>query len=252
MINLYRQLELILPRSHLARLTSLFVLLSCLLPVSQVQATNITTPFSAEYFVYRNGTKIGERTHSLKKQENDYLFESLMHTTGFAALLKSVQVTEQSHWRLNNNHVQPQRYEYLDSSDDSRTAKITFDWQKQRVTNRVGNKPWAMDLPVGTQDKFGYMLALMHDLQKGNTTPEYQIADGGRIKTYRFVNKGKVLLNTELGKLETIKLQRIRVGKEKRKVFIWCVPSLGYLPVRIERHKKSAVYTMLIQKIEGL
>lgn len=251
MTNRYRQLELILPRLHPARLTSLLVLLSCLLIIPQAQAINITSPFSAEYYVIRNGSKIGERTHILNKQKDGYLFESRMHTTGLAALLKSGEVTERSHWQLNNNHVQPQRYEYLDSSDDSRTAKLLFDWQKQRVTNRVGDKPWGMDLPAGTQDKFGYMLALMHDLQQGNATPEYQIADGGRLKTYRFVNKGKVLLDTELGKLETIKLRRIRVGKENRKVFIWCAPSLGYLPVRIERHKKGAVYTMLIQKIKG-
>ena len=250
MTNLYRQLELILPRLRPARLTSLFVLLSCLL-IPQAQATDITSLFSAEYYVIRNGSKIGERTHTLSKQGNGYLFESRMHTTGLAALLKSGEVTERSHWQLSNNHVQPQRYEYIDSSDDSRTAKLMFDWQGQRVTNSVGNKPWGMELPAGTQDKFGYMLALMHDLQQGITNPEYKIADGGRLKTYRFINEGKILLDTELGKLETIKLQRILVGKKNRKVYIWCAPSLGYLPVRIERHKKSTVYTMLIQKIEG-
>lgn len=251
MTNLYRQRELILPRLRLTKLVSLFVLLSCLPGIPLAQAANITTPFTAEYHVIRNGDKIGERTHTLHKQENGYLFEARMHTTGLAALLKSGEVTERSHWQLRNNHVQPQRYEYLDSSDDSRTTRLQFDWQNQRVTNRVGNKPWGMDIPVGTQDKFGYMLALMHDLQHGNLMPEYQIADGGRLKTYRFISKGKVLLDTALGKLETIKLQRIRVGKEKRKVFIWCAPSLGYLPVKIERHKKGTIYTMLIQKIKG-
>lgn len=216
-----------------------------------LHAETITRPFTAQYEVSRNDSKIGERIHQLSKTDDGYLFEARMHTTGLAALLKPGEVTERSHWLLNNNRVQPQHYEYLDSSDDSRTTRLQFDWQHQRVTNRIGDKPWGMDIPTGTQDKFGYMLALMHDLQQGNTAPEYQIADGGRLKTYRFVSKGKVMLDTVLGKLETIKLQRIRVGKKNRKIFIWCAPSLGYLPVKIERHKKDTVYTMLIQKIEG-
>lgn len=237
-----------MPRLHLAKLICLLVLLSC----QPAIAANITTPFSAEYHVIRNGSKIGERTHTLHRQENGYLFEAQMYTTGLAALLKPGEIIERSHWLLRNNHVQPQRYEYLDSSDNSRTTKLRFDWQQQRVTNHVGEKLWAMNVLKGTQDKFGYMLALMHDLQQGNTMPEYQIADGGRLKTYQFVSKGKVELDTALGKLETIKLERIRSGKKNRKVFIWCAPSLGYLPVKIERYKKDTVYTMLIQNIKGL
>jgi hypothetical protein len=225
--------------------------LSCLPGIPSAQAENITTPFRAKYDVIRNGDKIGERTHALHKQENGYLFEARMHTTGLAALLIPGEVTERSYWLLSNNHVQPQRYEYLDSSDNSRTTRLQFDWQRRRVTNRVGDEAWGMDILAGTQDKFGYMLALMHDLHHGNTIPEYQVADGGRLKTYRFVSRGKALLDTALGKLETIKLQRIRADKKNRKVFIWCAPSLGYLPVKIERHKKGTVYTMLLQKITG-
>lgn len=251
MTNLYRQRDSIFPKSQTTRLSGLLVLLSCLAGIPLAQATDITTPFIAEYQVSRNDSKIGERTHKLNKQGNSYLYEARMHTTGLAALLKPGEITERSLWSLTNNHVQPQHYEYIDSSDNARTTNLQFDWPNQRVTNRVGDKPWNMDIPADTQDKFGYMLALMHDLQQGNTTAEYKIADGGRLKTYRFVSKGKVLLDTALGKLETIKLQRIRIGKENRKVFVWCAPSLGYIPVKIERHKKDTIYTMLIQNIEG-
>jgi hypothetical protein len=226
-------------------------MLSCLPSISLAHAEDITVPFTAEYHVIRNDAVIGERTHTLHKRENGYLFEARTQATGLAALLMPGEVTERSFWLLNNNHVQPQRYEYLDSSDNSRTTRLQFDWQRQRVTNSVGDKAWGMDIPVGTQDKFGYVLALMRDLQHGNTTPEYQVADGGRLKAYRFVSKGRVLLDTALGKLETIKLQRIRADKKNRKVFIWCAPSLGYLPVKIERHKKDTVYSMLLHAIKG-
>lgn len=251
MTNLYRQAELILPRSSLARLAGLFFLLCCLPTILLAQATSITTPFSAEYHVFRNGSKIGERTQALRKQDNGYLYEAQMHTTGLAAFLKPGNITERSYWLLKNDLVQPQRYEYFDSSDDSRTTKLLFDWQNLRVTNHVGDTPWTMEILADTQDKYGYMLALMHDLQAGKASRDYTIADGGRLKTYRFKNLGQQLLDTTLGKLETIKLQRIRVGKTNRKVFIWFAPSLGYLPVKVERHKKGSVFTMLLQHVEG-
>lgn len=237
--------------SRLTRFSFLLVLLSCLPGIILASESNITRPFTAEYHVFRNDSKIGERVHRLHTQENGYVFEAHMHTTGLAALLKSGEIIERSHWLLSNNHVQPQVYEYIDSNDDSRATKLQFDWPQQRVTNNVGDNQWAMDIPAGAQDKFGYMLALMKDLQQGNTAPVYQIADGGLMKTYRFVPKGKVVLDTTVGKLETIKLQRVRLGKKNSQLFIWCAPSLGYLPVKIERQKKDTVYTMLIQKIEG-
>mgnify|MGYP000102940077 CR=1 FL=1 len=240
-----------MPSLPLTRFVSLLILGMCLTGATLARATDITTPFSADYQVTRNGSKIGERTHVLDKHEKGYLYEARMRTTGLAALLKPARITERSYWSLSDNRVQPQQYEYLDSSDDSRTAKLQFDWSRRHVTNDIGDEPWGMTVPAGTQDKFGYMLALMQDLQQGNTTPEYQVADGGLLKTYRFTYEGKMVLDTALGKLETVKLRRIRAGKEDRKVFIWCAPALGYLPVRIERHKKGTVYTMLIQKMEG-
>lgn len=206
--------------------------------------------FTAEYTVSRNGSDIGVRTHSLKKNSQGYVYTARMQTTGFAAFLKPVEITESSEWLLHNNKIIPQQYTYHDSSDSQRDTLLTFNWQDKTVTNKVANDSWKMSIPVGAQDKFGYLLSLMRDLQHGNTNPIYKIADGGRLKTYRFTPMSKELLQTPLGKLPTLKLRRTRVGKEHRKVYIWCAPSLGYLPVKIERHKKNNIYTMLIEKLE--
>jgi len=207
-------------------------------------------PFTAVYKVSRNNSDIGVRTHALSLKDNQYIYHASMHATGFASIIKPGEVSETSQWRLSNDRVVPLLYEYRDSNNDSRHAQLKFNWQKNSVTNKVGNKPWEMAIPNGTQDKFSYMLALMQDLQHGRKNTEYKIADGGRLKTYRFTTLKNETITTPLGKFNTVKLQRTRVGKKNRVTYIWLLPEKHYLPVKIERHKGDNVYTMLITDLK--
>ena len=226
------------------------LLLALLSPLSQ--AGDSFPSFLAEYTVSRNGTEIGIRTHSVSRTQHNYLYEGSMHTTGLASLIKPGTITERSHWTIEQQRVVPQKYEYLDSSDEKRNSFLQFDWLTNTVTNHVGNKPWKMSIPIGTQDKFGYMLSLMQDLQRGQTRPEYKIADGGRLKTYRFKSLGSELIETPAGQFKALKLRSTRVGKKNIFTYVWCLPEKKYLPVKIQRHKKDNVYTMLLSHVTGL
>jgi len=208
--------------------------------------------FIAEYTVSRNGNDIGVRTHRLFHTGHNYLYEATMHTTGLASLFKPGTITERSHGRLHQQRIVPQRYEYLDSSNTARNAYLKFDWNRLSVTNHVGNTPWQMSIPLGAQDKFGYMLSLMQDLKQGQTTTEYKIADGGRLKTYLFTALGNEVIVTPAGKYTAVKLRRTRLGKNNRITYIWCLPEKHYLPIKIERHKKDTIYTMLLSHVSGL
>jgi len=232
------------------RLISLAICWLCLANSTPLLAEHDFTPFTATYTVSRNDTEIGIRTHQLSQQNGQYLYKAKMHTVGLARLFKSGEVTEQSQWQLKNKKIVPVSYEYNDSSDKERHTLLKFDWPNNSVTNHVGKKPWMMDIPEGTQDKFGYMITLMHDLQHGKKNPEYKIADGGRLKTYQFKTLKTELIETPFGSFETLKLQRTRVGKKNRITYLWCLPEKNYLPIKIERHKGGNVYTMLLNKLK--
>ena len=231
-------------------LISMLASLLCLFNSPLLLAEHRFEPFTAVYTVSRNGSEIGVRTHKLTQQDNLYLYEARMHTTGLASLIKPGVITERSQWLLQNKQIVPINYEYRDSSDDDRFSQLIFDWQKHSVTNHVGNKPWKMTIPDGTQDKFGYMLALMHDLKHGEKNPQYKIADGGRLKTYQFKTLATEVITTAAGRFKTVKLQRIRVGKKNRITYIWCLPEKNFLPIKIERHKRDNIYTMELTKLE--
>jgi len=207
-------------------------------------------PFTAVYQVSRNDTEIGIRTHTLESKDGQYIYHASMHATGFASLFKPGAITETSEWELKNGYVIPLNYEYRDSDKAKRHTQLKFNWEKNSVTNIVGNKPWKMNIPKGTQDKFSYMLALMQDLQHGKMNPEYKIADGGRLKTYQFKALQNETISTPLGEFDTLKLQRIRVGKKNRITYLWVLPEKNYLPLKIERHKGGNVFTMIITKLK--
>ena len=208
------------------------------------------SPFTAVYKVSRNNSDIGIRTHDLSLKKNQYIYHATMHATGFASILKSGEVSETSQWQLNNDQIVPLRYEYRDTDNDNRHAQLEFNWDKNSVTNKVGKKPWKMKIPVGTQDKFSYMLALMQDLKHGKKNTEYKIADGGRLKTYQFTTLKKETITTPLGEFNTVKLQRTRVGKKNRITYLWLLPEKHYLPIKVERHKGGNVYTMVITELK--
>lgn len=206
--------------------------------------------FTAIYTVSRNNTDIGVRTHTLSLKNDHYVYQASMHATGFASLFKSGEVTEVSRWTLKNDAVVPLSYEYRDTDKEKRHAQLEFDWETNSVTNKVGNKPWKMSIPNGTQDKFSYMLALMQDLQHGKKNTEYKIADGGRLKTYQFKTLKNETITTPIGKFNTVKLQRVRAGKKNRVTYLWVLPEKHYLPIKIERHKGDNVFTMMISELK--
>ncbi len=232
------------------KLTLFLVSFLALVFSAPLYAEHPFTPFTAVYKVSRNNTDIGVRTHRLTQHSDHYIYQADMHATGFASLFKSGEVIEVSQWQLRSDQIVPIRYEYRDSDNEKRHAELNFNWQTNSVTNRVGKKPWKMSIPDGTQDKFSYMLALMQDLQHGKKKAEYKIADGGRLKTYQFKVLNNETINTPIGELNTIKLQRVRTGKKNRITYLWVSPEKHYLPVKIERHKDDNVFTMMITELK--
>jgi hypothetical protein len=111
-----------------------------------------------------------------------------------------------------------------------------------RVHNDVADSKWEMDIPVGTLDKLVSQLGMMHALARGQTDITFKIADGGKLKEYRFKVVGEETLETPAGTFETVKITRLR-DDNKRETYVWCAPALHYLPVRIwQREKDDAEY----------
>lgn len=189
---------------------------------------------------------VGSTHRKLEDKGNGYyIFESVTKPGGIAKLFTSGKVVERSYWRLLDNKLVPQEYEYTHSGDKKRNVKVKFDWDNNKVTNTVNGDPWTMDVEEETLDKLIFQLAVMYDLSQGATLLMYQVADGGKTKTYNIDIVGEERVVTELGTFNTIKVVRTN---NDRTTTMWCAKELQYLPAKIEQQKKddSAVTAELV------
>jgi hypothetical protein len=200
--------------------------------------------FEASYQLQRGNLNIGTSTISLaNKAHNEYLYESRSLPASWASWLFRDKLFESSRGHIIDNQVRPDRYHYQRTgSSREREAILSFDWGNMTVENNVQDSPWKMDIPAGTLDKLVSQLGMMLALGEGKTEVTFNIADGGKLKEYRFKVLGRETLELPAGRFDTVKITKLRDNK-RRETYIWCAPELNYLPVRIwQREKDEAVY----------
>lgn len=228
--------------------------LFCLPSAAHAEDGPLLRPFTAVYTVHRDDIGvIGENQRTLSTgKDGRYVYESVARATGWVAWMFKDEVVERSTWTYADSHIRPLEYIYDRSRGRTqRRVRLAFDWERKLVTNTIGKDAWRMPIPEGAQDKLVYQLSLMRDMQRPNRPSlTYRIADGGTLKTYQFAVLGEEDISTPLGKLRTIKIERIN---DKRDTTVWLAPRLQYLPVRIRQtDKDGSELSMQLKSLAGL
>jgi len=184
-----------------------------------------------------------------------YLYESRREPRGVLALLRGDIIVERSEGlRDARDALRPLHYRYR-RSGGSKDRKLSIDFAWNTATENIlarGDR-WRLSVPEGTLDKLIYVLALMRDLATGRTDLEYTIADGGKLKHYRFRRDGRERIETALGNYQTVRLQRIHHTNTTRATTLWFAPSLSYLPVRINHRDRHGTRISLgIEALTGI
>ncbi|KAJ0336341.1 hypothetical protein COL154_014362, partial [Colletotrichum chrysophilum] len=197
--------------------------------------------FSANYLVQLDGIQAGELKRSLTTvSPNLRRFTSVSQAKGVFSLFKPDVIEETSLWHEVNGRVRPSQYLYeRTGGDNDRYLRMDFDWSDKLVHIDDHKHPWTLDISGQTLDKLVYQLTLMDDLAAHKTSLSYEIADGGKLKTYTIDVLGKEKVTTPLGKIEAIKLMRHRDHPKDRQTTLWCAPALDYLPVKLEHVEKD-------------
>jgi len=210
--------------------------------------------FTASYVLQAYGTMVGRSEWRLiPVSDKRFIWESRSESAGPAALIHDVDVTERSTSELHGASFRPLLYQYdRHAENGARNVRVAFDWSDGIVLNTVGGHTWRMAIPAGTFDKLSYLLVLMQDLADGRRSMQYPVADGGQLKRYALRAVGSETLETALGTLETLIIERLRHADD-RHATLWCAPSLGYLPVKLEhRDGEGRLVSMHIESIEGM
>lgn len=208
------------------------------------QASALPQNFQNQYISSALGFRVTV-THSLN-QLDDGNYQMRFRAE---AWFGSVEETSILRWDKEKSRVIPLHYQYKRRGvGRNRDAELTFDWDKQTVTNNVQNTSWKMDINQHVQDKLSYQLQLQQDLLDGKKKFVYQIADGGRLKDYGFEVVGEEKLTTPLGTFDTVKVKRSRENEDERSTYAWLAKEWNYLLVSMQQSEKKETYTINLNK----
>lgn len=219
------------------------LLITLLLSPTLSFAAGAPKTFDNQYKAKLYGFNITVTNRLTKHADNHYdlLFK-------FDSMIGNITETSSMQWDQAKQTIKPLHYVYKRRGlGKDRDADLTFDWNKKTVTNKVQQTNWKMDITQRVQDKLSYQIQLQQDLISGQKNFSYQIADGGHLKEYTFATLGEEILDTPLGKVNTVKVKRSR-DNDKRVTYAWLAKDWNYLLVRLQQEEKGSKYTIYIHK----
>lgn len=223
--------------------------LSC---VAAAQEAPVPPAFSASYEIHAGALSVGKMVRRFRVNETgDYSFESEVRPTGVIALFHDAKIEEISAGTISAAALRPTHYQYMrNGGNKDRKTTIVFDWDAKSITTSVQGDSWKMPTQPEVLDKLVYQIALMQDLATGKKELSYQVADGGKIKTYELALTGEELIITPKGRFNTIRVEYQSSGSS-RKTTLWCAREAHFLPVQIAyREKDGQITTAVLSALE--
>jgi hypothetical protein len=216
------------------------------------EASSSSPPaFEARYRVSAAGFAVGVMDRRFERLANGrFLFRSVTQASGLAKLFKRERVEETSEGTvLDDDALRPDLYRYIRSGGKPKTVEIAFDWDVPRVVNTVNSDSWNLSILPGTVDRLVYQLLIMRDVARGDSpTLDYPVADGGKLKTYRFETTGSEAVEVPLGRFEALRLER-RYEKADTWATVWVAPDLHHLPVRVHHHERGVTTKVALEHV---
>jgi hypothetical protein len=214
-------------------------------------------PHRAEYLLTRDGLAVADLVMELEATaDGGYRYHSetrphrtiqlIMHLSSDVAA--PARVVEESRGRPLDGRFRPDHYRHLRENEDGRTLTVTFDWPRESANMLSEGRPWRMDVPPDAQDKLSVLLALRLDLARGVPELTYPVADGGKLKDYRYRRTGEARIDSALGPIETITLSRTK-NDGPVDYRLWVAAELNHVPVRVERSEGGALWRMELTRL---
>lgn len=226
-----------MPIRSLLTLVSIFATL-LLAPI--VSASDLK-PFRAVYEA-RYGAFEVTATRSLSGSADNWRLD-------FQADSFFADINEYSRFLSQDGQLSPLHYEYRRSGlGRNRHTSLNFERGENRVVNLTNADRTLENAPEKTQDKISYQLQLALDVAAGRQDLHYVVADGKKFREYRFTVAGKETLQTPLGEVETVKVQRVREDDD-RETNIWFAPAWNYALVKLQQNEDGETYQIALTEL---
>lgn len=172
----------------------------------------------------------------IRQQDGKYSLTSKTKAKGFVSLFfgNLVQISEGS---ITEQGLRPDVYTYHYGSSDRKLQRAAFNWEAGALQLHSSKGDRTVDLPTGTQDFLSFMYQFMFSPPLENM--RISMTNGKKIDTYDYSFEGEENLQTLIGALNTVHLQRSSSDEEKTE--IWLATEYQYLPVKIRKTEKDGM-----------
>ena len=198
-------------------------------------------PYSANYKASISGVPFGgSGSRSLMLNDDG------SWTLDFGASAALFKMEETSTFAVKNNRVVPQQYTYERPGLLGRRPLQTadFDWKTKKVNWKRQEDKWSIELQDGAIDNLAYQLQLRLDIAAGKRDGlSYLIADDDEVYRRDFVIEGEEVLETQAGKLETVRI-KIKRDTDKRATWIWLAKNWNYFLVKFLQKEGGSEYVI--------
>ena len=159
-------------------------------------------------------------------------------------------VLETSEFSFAGGQLKPSRYDYTRRRmRKSKQAFITFDYGSKTLQHQDGTS----ELIGGTLDKPSYQYQLRLDLanlapsERSSSTFEYVVADGDKLKHYRFRFAGEEVLATPKGDILTVKIERVLEHDSDRQTIFWLAKDHDYLLTKFKQQGSGQSFELNLE-----
>lgn len=183
------------------------------------------------YRIYHgdSGLQIGRATHTWWHDARRYRMESLVETTGLAALFKDFRYLQRSEGTLTAQGLRPERFS-VDQRGKPPQAAV-FDWAKGEVRIDRGDSKRQAPLGAGDQD----VLSIGHQLAQPAVRPApfaLTVVNNKSAAVATVRDLGESTVRLPLGELSA-RHYSVRSEDGKVKIELWLASAQHNLPVRI-------------------
>lgn len=213
--------------------------LALLLAASSLAAAEPLAPFAAEFRIYVNKLPTPVKADLvLEPAEGEDYYRMLLKAKSF--LLTN---TEESHFHWRD--CQPRTTHYVHEFKgfgQHRYHHMDFQWNPPMVHNESEDDQESLEIPENTLDELTILLRGRCVFATGDKGYKVTSVYGDKLRTHHFEVIDREIIDTPMGKLDTLLVEKKREGdsKEKRRTLFWVAPSLDYMVVKA-RHIESTL-----------
>lgn len=133
-----------------------------------------------------------------------------------------------------------------------RNYDMQFSWSPPQVVTESGDERWTIEIDQDTLDDLTLLLKARCTFATGDKEFRATSAYGKRVREHHMQVVGMETLDTPIGELDCLVVEKQRDEDSERKTLFWVAPSLNYLLVKAKHIENRALFgELILREYEG-